>query len=69
MRKVLLTLGAAAGIVIGATPAVAADKQGGCKANGQAVAAAAHGLHPFGQFVRTQAPINDDVAAFKEALC
>jgi hypothetical protein len=42
----------------------------GCKANGQAVAAAAQAAHPFGRaVVKTSAPIADDVAAFKAALC
>jgi hypothetical protein len=69
MRRMLVVLGAAAGLVASVAPATAADQQGGCKENGQAVASAAHAIQPFGQFVRTQAPINDDVAAFKTALC
>src|SRR5690242_18724482 len=41
----------------------------GCKENGQAVAGGAQAPGPFGQFVSTQTPIADDVAAFKETLC
>ena len=48
----------------------------GCQANGQVVAGAAQGAPagpppaaPFGQFVRTNVPIADDVAQFKATLC
>jgi hypothetical protein len=42
----------------------------GCKANGQAVATAARTVQPFGRaVVKNSAPIADDVAAFKAALC
>ena len=42
---------------------------GGCQANGQAVAGAASGPGAFGQFVRTNAPLADDVAAFFDLFC
>ena len=42
---------------------------GGCRENGQAVASAAGAPGPFGQFVRTQAPIADDVALFFVFFC
>ena len=67
MRRTLLIVGIA-GSLWTLLPA-SASAEAGCKENGQAVAGAAHGLQPFGQFVRTHAPINDDVAAFKTALC
>ena len=41
----------------------------GCQANGQAVAGAAQGPGAFGQIVKTQAPIADNVAEFKAAFC
>jgi hypothetical protein len=69
MRRMLVALAAAAGLVASVAPARAADQQGGCKENGQAVAFAAHAFQPFGQVVRLNAPINDDVAAFKAAFC
>ena len=42
---------------------------GGCKDNGQELAAAAGAPGAFGQFVRTQAPIADDVALFFRLFC
>lgn len=42
----------------------------GCQANGQAVAAAAQTATPFGaNVVKGNAPIADNVALFKAALC
>jgi hypothetical protein len=41
----------------------------GCQANGQAVATAAQSVRPFGDVVKNNAPIADDVAQFKDTLC
>jgi hypothetical protein len=64
--SLLLVLAAPSGALAAGEPV---GGGAGCKANGQAVAAAAQSSGPFGQFVRTQAPIADDVAQFKAALC
>lgn len=72
-RRWSVAAAAAVGLVVLAPAAASASDTpagtgGGCKENGQAVAGAARGPDPFGQFVRTQAPIADDVAGFF-ALC
>jgi hypothetical protein len=69
MRRILLATGIAGVLVAGAQPAVAQDHAGGCKENGQAVSTAARAPGPFGQFVRENVPINDDVALFKTIFC
>ena len=63
---VLLPTAAAAQGPPEATPA---GTGGGCQANGQAVSSAARGEGPFGQFVRTQDPIADDIAGFFQLYC
>jgi hypothetical protein len=67
MRRTLLIVGVASSLCALAPATASADA--GCKENGQAVAGAAQALQPFGQFVSTQTPINDDVATFKAIFC
>ena len=63
---VLLPTAAAAQGPPASTPA---GTGGGCQENGQAVSFAARGEGPFGQFVRGQAPIADDIAVFFQLFC
>ena len=73
VRRLSVAAVVAAGLVL-VVPAHAgavdtpAGTGGGCKENGLAVASAAEGGRGFGQFVRTQVPIADDVAGFF-AMC
>jgi hypothetical protein len=71
MRRRLLTIGVAASLLVAAGPASAVPdgNPGGCKENGQAVAGAAQAPGPFGQFVKTNVPINDEVELFKTIFC
>jgi hypothetical protein len=61
---VLLGAGTAA-----AQPPMSTPEGGGCADNGQAVAGAASGPGAFGQLVRTNTPLADDVAAFFDIFC
>jgi len=53
----------------GAEPPSTTPTGGGCQANGQAIAGAARTVQPFGQVVRTNAPIADDNALFFDLFC
>ena len=68
-----LTIAAGLMAVTAATPMTAPTRAqehpGGCKENGQAVAANAQAPGPFGAIVRENAPINDEVVLFKTLLC
>lgn len=81
VRRAFAVAAAAAGLVLLPTgvahaaspgsppPGTPAGTGGGCQQNGQAVSGATRTLAPFGTFVRTQAPIADDNAAFFTDFC
>lgn len=66
---VMLALGGGNAAAGGPPPDTPAGTGGGCRENGQAIATIARLIGPFGQLVRTSAPIADDNAAFFAAIC
>ncbi len=46
-----------------------ASAQGGCEEFGQRIAEETEEFHPFGQVIRTLAPVNDQVENAHAALC
>ena len=65
------TAGVALGLLVAPGGALAQEgaPTGGCQENGQAVAGAARTVRPFGRFVSSNAPVDDDVVLFKATLC
>ena len=67
---VVMTVGGGAAAAAGGPPTgTPAGTGGGCRENGQAIATVARLVGPFGQIVRTSAPIADDNATFFATIC
>ena len=69
MRRLLLVLALAAGLVVSSLPAPQAAQANGCQAFGQAAAAESQIERPLGHVISGFAPANDDVVGLKQQFC
>jgi hypothetical protein len=69
MKRIFVVAAIVALVVSVPATASAQESPRGCKEYGEAVALVASGIHPFGELIKEQAPV-DELVAFNQAfLC